>query len=210
MVLFGRALTVLSILSLTSATVSPPMRVSFRPPSLARVRTAYKQFSEEHYMPIACIQSGILRASADGVSQALRGVPLDMHHMAAYGTLGVLFSGLVGASWLAHLESQLGPGTTPKDVGIKTAADFFCYAPCANSAYLFMVPFLTALYTSGTIDLTASTACLLNGFAAAMALEASLFAPYNLLSFRMIPATFRPQTTATACFAYTVGLSAIC
>ena len=48
-------------------------------------------------MPIACIQSGILRASADGVSQALRGVPLDMHHMAAYGTLGVLFSGLVGA-----------------------------------------------------------------------------------------------------------------
>ena len=111
---------------------------------------------------------------------------------------------------MGNVVGGVGSGTSIADVAKKSAADYCFYAPCANSAYLFMVPFLTALYTSGTIDLTASTACLLNGFAAAMALEASLFAPYNLLSFRMIPATFRPQTTATACFAYTVGLSAIC
>ena len=110
MVLFGRALTVLSILSITSATVSPPMRVSFRPPSLARVRTAYKQFSEEHYMPIARAYSpNPARVGGRRVAGAAR-VPLDMHHMAAYGTLGVLFSGLVGRSWLASSREPIGAG----------------------------------------------------------------------------------------------------
>ena len=55
-----------------------------------------------------------------------------------------------------------------------------------------------------------ATSTWINGFAPAMQLEAMIFAPYNLLSFRMIPSTFRPQTTATACAVYTVALSSLC
>ena len=178
------------------------------------LKLRYSQFAEENYLAIACAGSGLLRASSDAFSQVMRGVPFDPAHAAAMGTMGILFSGLLGASWLRHLEGQLGSGTSPTDVVKKSAADFLCYAPCANSAYLFFVPLLTLLYSHGVGDWgsaaeMASTSAQ-QGFAAAMALELSLFAPYNLLSFRLIPAVYRPQTTAAACAGYTVALSALC
>ena len=119
------------------------------------------------------------------------------------GTMGLLFSGMLGASWLQHLEGRLGSGTTTTDVMKKSAADYLCYAPCANSAYLFFVPLLTLLYSHQAGDFSsaaaAATTVMQHGFVAAMALELSMFAPYNLLSFKFIPATYRPQTTAAAC-----------
>jgi hypothetical protein len=179
----------------------------------AAALSAYKRISEEHYLAVAATQSGILRASSDAVSQLLRDVPFDPAHSLAMGTMGVLFSGLLGGAWLAHLEERL-PGATPDRVVQKAAADYFCYAPCANSAYLFFVPLLTLLFTQQTSDLGAAAATAAavaqNGFAGAMALELSMFAPYNLLSFRLIPAAYRAQTTAAACALYTIALSSMC
>lgn len=171
----------------------------------------YKKHSEESYLTVACIQSGVLRASSDALSQVLRGVEFDPAHALAMGTVGIVFSGLVGASWLSHLERQMGSGTTTKDVVKKSAADFLCYAPCANSAYLFFVPLLTLLYSPAhTVDVATATLAMQNGLMSAMALELGIFAPYNFVSFRHIPATYRPQTTAAACGAYTVVLSGLC
>lgn len=126
------------------------------------------------------------------------------------GTVGILFSGLIGASWLVHLEHTIGSGSRPTDIMKKSAADFLCYAPCANSAYLFFVPLLTLFFSQQAVDVTSSLAAVEHGFVSAMTLELCLFAPYNLLSFSLIPAALRPHTTAAACAAYTVGLSALC
>ena len=49
-----------------------------------------------------------------------------------------------------------------------------------------------------------------HGFFDSMRLEASMFLPYNLVAFRVIPAALRPQCTAAACAAYTVMLSHMC
>lgn len=119
---------------------------------------------------------------------------------------------------------MVGPGTSTEDVAKKAAADYTLYAPFANSMYLLLVPALSIIYSSGlslcngdvcSAEVLAAasgtaTSTWINGFAPAMQLEAMIFAPYNLLSFRMIPSTFRPQTTATACAVYTVALSSLC
>lgn len=193
-----------------------------KPSTAAATRTAtgcnslgkwYTQASRENYILVACTQSALLRASSDAAAQLMRGVAiesLDIQHVAAMGTVGLLVSGLVGASWLKMLEGHLGSGTEPKDVVAKTAADYMLYAPFANSAYLFFVPALAALYGSApllcdgsvcTADVLATaaataTAAWQHGFVAAMQLELSIFTPYNLLSFKLVPATFRPQCTA--------------
>jgi len=178
--------------------------------SMKNLAASYDKFSREQYLALACVQSGFLRGTSDAASQVMRGVEFDPSHSLAMGTIGLIFSGFVGASWLRHLEGRLGSGTSTADIVKKSAADFFCYAPCANSCYLFFVPLLTVLYSNGAVDVDAAMMALQHGFVAAMALELSMFAPYNLLSFRMIPADYRPQTTAAACAGYTIILSALC
>lgn len=178
----------------------------------------YAQLSAQYYLPIACVQSGCLRGSSDLVGQTLRGAAhLDFGHAAAMATVGILFSGLVGASWLRTLETTLGSGTQPRDVVTKAAADYCLYAPVANSAYLFFVPLLTALFSGTLSSVDVAHTCTLgsceswqHNFPAAMQLELAVFAPYNLLSFRLIPANYRPQATAAACAGFTVALSALC
>jgi hypothetical protein len=187
----------------------------------------YQQLSERHYLPLACVQSGCLRGGSDVVAQMLRESPVvDLSHAGAMATVGVLISGLIGASWLRLLESQLGSGVEPADVAKKSLADYCLYAPFANSMYLLLVPALSALYSSApdlllcngdicTADLLATavgtaSAAWTHGFGSAMTLEAMIFAPYNLMSFRMIPSAFRPQTTAAACAGYTIALSSLC
>lgn len=184
----------------------------------------YRTISTEHYLAIACTQSGLLRSGADLAAQTMRGEALDFCHAGAMFTIGFAVSGLIGATWLQVLEGRVGSGTCSTSVVKKAAADYVLYAPFANSMYLFCVPALTALYASAPM-LCAGTACYTDviaaatvaatgawehGFSSAMLLELSMFTPYNLLSFRMIPFAFRPQTTACMCAAYTVGLSSLC
>ena len=67
--------------------------------------------------------------------------------------------------------------------------------------------------TARPVEATAvgtASAAWTHGFGSAMTLEAMIFAPYNLMSFRMIPSAFRPQTTAAACAGYTIALSSLC
>jgi len=192
-----------------------PLAVASTVKTVRDAASAYERFSKEQYLAVACIQSGILRSSSDLVAQSLRDVPaLDFAHAAAMGTMGVVFSGLIGASWLRLLESKLvGSGTSSQDVLKKAAADFCLYAPFANSAYLLCVPLLTALYTGGA-DMNTLPAAAIDtweqGIVAVMMLELSLFAPYNVLSFRFIPAQLRPQTTSAMCAGFTVALSGFC
>jgi len=197
--------------SLTPTPQQLPVAVTTSVKAVRNAASAYERLSKDQYLAVACIQSGILRSSSDMVAQSLRQVPeLDFAHAAAMGTMGVLFSGLIGASWLRLLESKLvGSGTSLK----KAAADFCLYAPFANSAYLICVPLLTALYTGGA-DMSALPATAFGtweqGIVAVMMLELSLFAPYNVLSFRFIPPQLRPQTTSAMCAGFTVALSGFC
>ena len=66
--------------------------------ALHGVAELYCHLSERHYLPLACVQSGCLRAGSDLFAQALREAPhLDYNHAAAMGTTGILISGLIGA-----------------------------------------------------------------------------------------------------------------
>lgn len=171
------------------------------------------------YLATACATSCVLRGASDLASQAwaLGGMDgVSFAHGAAMATMGLTLSGLCGASWLRLLENMCGDGKTPADAARKAAADFVCWAPLANSAYLLGVPFLTALYSTHLcgavceVSLTQSLDTLRTGFGSAMQLEASIFVPYNLISFKLIPPTLRPQTTAVMCAFFTMGLSHIC
>ena len=143
----------------------------------------YRQASETHYLPMAAAQGGLLRGMADVVGQGMTHPGFyDPAQTAALAGLGLLISGYGGAVWLRHLETKLGSGTAPADVLRKTFTDYTCWAPCANSAYLLLVPLLTGH------GLEESLASLQAGFASVMLLEASLFMPYNLLAFNSIPA----------------------
>ena len=57
--------------------------------------------------------------------------------------IGCAVSGFCGAAWLQHLEANLGSSTDTASVLRKTAADYLCWAPVANSAYLFFIPLLS-------------------------------------------------------------------
>lgn len=161
--------------------------------SSSPVRTV---FPWTQYLVSAGLCSCALRGSADFIGQQISNGNVDMAHTMAMATVGLTFSGVVGATWLALLEQVLGDGKQ----NIKTAADFTLYAPLANSAYLLAVPFLTAFYQHADLDhasaIAKSVAVWQENFGSAMELEASLFIPYNLLSFRVVPASLRPHAGA--------------
>jgi len=163
---------------------------------------------------------------------------IHLPHVAAMGTVGLLMSGVVGSTWLAIVEQHLSDspsrtgsssgelvgtssGSSPQATAArKAAADFLIYAPLANSAYLLAVPFLTTIYAhlaqdfASTVDLTGTLAHSLQNlherFGSAMRLELSMFVPFNLFSFCVIPAELRPQAAALMSAGFTVCLSTMC
>jgi len=169
-----------------------------------RAAHQYRQASEKHYLPMASAQSGLLRGLADVAGQTLvHPGHYDPVQTAVMGVLGLVISGYGGAVWLRHLETKLGSGIAPSDVLRKTLTDYACWAPCANSAYLLLVPLLTGH------SLEESLAALHVGFASVMMLEASLFMPYNLLAFNSIPAPLRPPAGALLSALFTIGFGVI-
>ena len=171
---------------------------------------SYRALSKEHYLATATVQSGVLRGASDALAQTMHGVPVDLHHVASIATLGTLVSGYGGALWLRHLEEWRGSDTSLGTVASKAATDFTHWAPVANSAYLLGVPLLTAAYAGGAIDLCAALSTWAAGFGSVMALEASIFGPYNLLAFRCVPASLRPQISTCLSVVFTVALSDLC
>ena len=86
----------------------------------------------------------------------------------------------------------------------KTFTDYTCWAPLANSAYLFLVPLMTS--HGGLAD---ATTALQQGFLSVMLLEASIFMPYNLLAFNSIPAPLRPPCGSVLSAIFTIGFGII-
>ena len=169
-----------------------------------KAMSQYRRASEAHYLPMAAAQSGLLRGGADALGQMLtHPAHFDPGQTAAIATIGLLVSGLGGAVWLRHLETKLGSGTSTVDVLRKTFTDYTCWAPCANSAYLFLVP----LMTGHGFEYSLNT--LLAGFTSIMMLEASIFMPYNLLAFNSIPAPLRPPAGSLLAACFTIGLGII-
>lgn len=166
--------------------------------------TTYRRASEEYYLPMASAQSGLLRGVADAAGQTLcHPAYYDPTQTAAVAAIGLLVSGFGGAIWLQHLEKKLGSETSRGAVLRKTAADYCCWAPCANSAYLLLVPLLTG---HGLAD---SLVSLQGGFLSVMLLEASMFMPYNLLAFNSIPAPLRPPAGSLLAACFTIGLGIV-
>ena len=75
----------------------------------ARVVTSYNTATSQHYLAAAAVSQASLRGGSDLVGQVLRGVSeLNLEHAAAMATVGFLFSGLCGATWLRQLERTVG------------------------------------------------------------------------------------------------------
>lgn len=168
-----------------------------------KLTVRYRQAMDTHYLPMSAAQQCVLRGSADAAGFLISGAPIDPSHVAAMATLGFLVSGLGGASWLAHLEEALGGGTARSDVVRKTLSDYSCWAPVANSCYLFLVP----LMMGHGVEAAANT--LQSGFVSVMLLEAAIFMPYNLLAFNSIPAALRPPCEGLFAALFTIGLGII-
>lgn len=169
---------------------------------LSKASVAYGQLCQEHFLPMAALQSGVLRGGADVVG----GIGLHQggfEHALAMATLGAAVSGWGNALWLRVLEGRYGADTTPDVVLRKTATDYILWAPLANSAYLFGLPLLTG---KGAEAALASWQC---GFASVMLLELAIFMPYNLIAFERLPLSLRPLTGAVLAALFTIGVGTL-
>lgn len=140
---------------------------------LARAAALYRRVSEgDSYAALAGLQAGVLACGSDAASQMMHGLPVDLAHVYAMGTLGCFLSGAFNAAWLRQLEARF-PGRRPPAIAAKTATDYAC-AMGINSMFLVLVPLLTAVFASGCAP---EAGALLDGwtpegFRAAMLLEA--------------------------------------
>lgn len=187
----------------------PPEKAPFELPGPAPFLHQALTFAEQQPLVLAGVQAGMLRCVGDRVAQQLyiyRGelAGLDPQHIAAMGLVGLFVSGCGGFLWLNHLESTLGATKGPADVLRKTVTDFLCWAPIANCMYLFCVPFLT-----GT-SVNEAALNMETQFLPTMATELSIFGPYNLLAFSMIPLRARPISSALASLLFTIAIAARC
>ena len=165
---------------------------------LPSVRTSIDDATREllAHTARAGVQAGFLACISDAISQHMHDMPLDGAHVAAMGAIAFSLSGALNAIWLDHLEAKI-PGGEPRAVLSKTVCDYTCCATLFNSAYLFGVPFLTALFSGDAPPLhTLLDGWTVDGFRSAMSFEACTFVPYNLFAFRMVPPALRPTTSA--------------
>lgn len=168
---------------------------------------SYRQLATTHYLPVSACQSAVLRGGSDVAHQLMEHtLDIDIGHALAMGSIGLCISGLCGSLWLQHLERRLGCSSVGgfRTVLAKSAADYTCWAPVANSAYLLGVPALT------TGDVGAALASMDTSLPSAMGLELLIFVPYNLIAFSLVPPALRPSVQAVLACVFTVGLSTLC
>ena len=173
------------------------------------LRDVYDAASTESYVLTAGLQAAALSSLADGVSQSVHGLSVDFAHVAAMATIAFSLSGSLNAVWLRFLEEKI-PGTSIAAISSKTFCDWLCCATFFNSAYLALVPVLTALYSGIPLEEASPlVGWSLGGFQAAMALEAITFSPYNLFAFRVVPPRLRPLTSAMLSATCTIVISGL-
>ena len=178
---------------------------------------AYQKATSEHYIACAIVQSTVLVSGADVVCQRMHG-EMDYAHVAAMATVASCFSGAFNSTCLRSLE-RLMPGPSASAITAKTILHFCLPAALINSVYLGGVPLLTAFYGQDFSDgLAADLVPLLasgavggwspDAFRELMLVELVMFAPYNLLAFRMIPQRIRPLTAAALGATFSIVVSA--
>ncbi|KAJ1618907.1 hypothetical protein T492DRAFT_1089760 [Pavlovales sp. CCMP2436] len=169
----------------------------------------YGQLAQSHPLPVAATQAASLRIVGDRISQGIalyRGeiAGIDLQHMLAMGIVAFFASGAGGSMWLNHLERALGETEGPADVLKKCGCDFVFWAPIANCAYLAGVPMLTGA------DLGMAITNAQEHFLPTMAIELSIFGPYNVLSFSAIPLHLRPITGSLCSLMFTLAIASKC
>merc|ERR1712046_111730 len=177
-----------------------------------RWRRAAEEASDTYsdsYVFASGVQAMLLSSVSDAVSQSMHGLSIDAAHCAAMATIAFTLSGALNALWLRFLEERV-PGSSMPAIATKTACDYCFCATQFNSAYIALVPVLTALY-SGTPPDEAfqSWGWTAAGFKTTMILEASTFSPYNLFAFRVVPPQLRPVSSATLSAACTIVISGL-
>ena len=70
----------------------------------------YAQLAQDYFLPVAALQSGVLRGVADVVAHR---DSVDPAHTTAIFLLAFFVSGLGNAMWLRRLETMYGTGTEP-------------------------------------------------------------------------------------------------
>ena len=204
-----RAVLLLALLGRTESILTPiaRSRPTSAPRPLQRYRRALQDW-EHAYVGVAGVQSALLGGVADAASQQMLTHSVDTDHVAAMAILAACLSGALNAVWLRQLEAAV-PGTSTEAVLKKTIFDYVFAGAIANSAYLVLVPLLTAALAgevSGGDPLDGWT---VDGFRSVMMLEACTFAPYNLFAFKVVPPFWRPLTAAGVSATGTIVLSAI-
>lgn len=198
---------------------SPPdRRTTLGPAARARrfgQRSAvkYRRLMQRRYLLLASVQAAVLRGGADVVGRSLipaEAYALDVEatnvyvHGAALGFVALFVSGVGCASWQRLLEASAGSETTPEIIVLKCTADYFIWAPIANTLYLVLVPLLMGQTPAAAFQI------MLDGFGAVSLLELCIWTPYNLLSFRFLPLELRPPTQSALAALFTIGLSLYC
>ena len=141
--------------------------------------------------------------ASDLVGQGLQHAPADPTHAVAMAAIAAGVSGFGGAMWLRKLEGLYGTSTEPGVVARKTATDYVFWAPIANTAYLLGLPLLTGHGAEAALSTWQA------GFVSVMLLELSIFMPYNVFAFRMIPLEARPLVQTLLSAAFTIGLCTV-
>lgn len=176
---------------------------------LGRMHAAYEALLERSTLGVVATQASLMRVAGDRTAQAIsiaHGSQAAVHpeHTLAMALIGLVVSGVGGALWLQHLEQFVGPTRGALDVVRKAALDFTCWAPLANVAYLIGVPLLSG----AALDAAAANAQA--QFVPTMGLELTMFVPYNLLAFSVVPPSLRPATGQVACLIFSVLIAMRC
>ena len=200
----------------------------------ATLAASYSRLTQEHYLPCAFAQAGVLASCADGATQMMESGAVSPAHVAAMALVAAAMSGAANAAWLRQLEARF-PGTAAQAVAAKTLIHAIVIASIINSAYLVGVPALTHLISEGALGSGAPAWCasvpppfqslgvvathchpagLMGGwsvdeFATLTKLEVCMFIPYNTLAFKFVPPQVRPLTHAMISATFNVAVSAV-
>ncbi|EOD37051.1 hypothetical protein EMIHUDRAFT_110055 [Emiliania huxleyi CCMP1516] len=146
---------------------------------------------QRRYLLLASVQAAVLRGGADVVGRSL--IPAEAYALDVEAT-----------NVYRLLEASAGSETTPEIIVLKCTADYFIWAPIANTLYLVLVPLLMGQTPAAAFQI------MLDGFGAVSLLELCIWTPYNLLSFRFLPLELRPPTQSALAALFTIGLSLYC
>jgi len=180
-------------------------------------RQQYTQWSKKYYLTMAAVQSGTIAFGADVMTQKMEGVNhIDFSHVFAIMVVAATASGSFNAFWLRKIEHAF-PGRAPRDVFIKAMISTLLLGAAINVGYIVGIPLLssTIFAPNGLAHLPPlDPKVLLTGwtteeFITLTKVECTMFLPYHLLAFNLVPPQIRPLTQAAMAGSFNVVVSAV-